>query len=205
MFIFLKNTIKGGFLFLMPVIIFVMILGKAYEIMLKVAEPLGELVPIDVVGGVAVANIMADIFIVLLCFVAGLFASSRLGKKLFSILDDKLMLLIPGYAYLKSVTEGLTGASDETNALKPVMVRFDDQLQIGYEVERTTEDLVVVFFPGAPDPRSGGIAYVNAERIEPINDNFIGVLGSLKRFGKGSSKYVNMDQAKIMLEMDKQG
>ena len=93
---FLKNTLKGGFLFLIPVIIFVMILGKAYELMLKVAEPLGNLVPIEAVGGVAVANINGRCF-QLYCYVsiAGLFASSRLGKKLFSALDDKLMLTYP--------------------------------------------------------------------------------------------------------------
>jgi uncharacterized membrane protein len=204
MFNFLKTTIKGGFIFLIPMIIFIMVLGKAYELMLKIAEPIGELVPLDVVGGIAIANIIANIAIILLCFIAGLFATSKVGKKLFATLDDKLMLLIPGYAYLKSVTEGIAGAEGETNALKPVMVRFDDQLQIGFEVERPCEQLVAVFFPDAPDPRAGAISFINADRIEPIDDNFIGVLGCLKRFGKGSSKYVNLDQAKRMLEVDKQ-
>jgi len=201
MFNFLKTTIKGGFIFLIPVIIFIMILGKAYELMLKIAQPLAEIIPLETVAGVALANLLANIAIIVLCFVAGVFSNSRLGNKLFQALDDKLTLMIPGYAYLKSVTESITGAADETKALKPIMVRMDEQLQIAFEVERTTDDLVAVFFPGAPDPRSGAIGFVSKDRIKPIDDNFIGVLGSLKRFGKGSSKYVNLAQAKELLDL----
>jgi uncharacterized membrane protein len=41
-FRFLKTTVIGGLVFLVPIIIIVAIIGKAFEIMKKVADPLGR-------------------------------------------------------------------------------------------------------------------------------------------------------------------
>ena len=59
LFRFLKTTLIGGIVFLVPVIIIVAIIGKAFEIMKKVADPLSALIPIDSVGGVVVVNLIA--------------------------------------------------------------------------------------------------------------------------------------------------
>jgi len=56
---FIKTTIIGGLVFMVPVVIVVVIAGKALEIMMLVAKPLGNLIPVDAIGGVAVANVLA--------------------------------------------------------------------------------------------------------------------------------------------------
>ena len=60
---FFKTTIIGGLIFLVPIIIVVAILGKAYELMIMVAKPLSAWIPLDAIGGVALANILADTFL----------------------------------------------------------------------------------------------------------------------------------------------
>ena len=73
---FLKTTVIGGVIFLIPLIIIVAILGKAFQIMMRVAEPLSALVPIDSVVDIAVVNLIAVALIILACFVAGLAAKT---------------------------------------------------------------------------------------------------------------------------------
>lgn len=73
---FLKTTVIGGVIFLIPLIIIVAILGKAFQIMMRVAEPLSALVPIDSVADIAVVNLIAVALIILACFVAGLAAKT---------------------------------------------------------------------------------------------------------------------------------
>ena len=51
-FSFLKATIVGGLVFLLPLVFIVLIIGKALKISMVVAEPLGRLIPIDQVGGI---------------------------------------------------------------------------------------------------------------------------------------------------------
>ena len=47
---FIKTTIIGGLVFMVPVVIVVVIAGKALEIMMLVAKPLGNLIPVDSIG-----------------------------------------------------------------------------------------------------------------------------------------------------------
>ena len=56
---FIKTTIIGGLLFLVPVGVLVIVLAKVVDLMLLVAEPMADLVPLDSVAGVALANIIA--------------------------------------------------------------------------------------------------------------------------------------------------
>ena len=128
---FIKTTILGGIIFLIPFVIVVVVLGKAYQIMMHVAEPMSGWIPIDEVGGIALANILALIAIVLSCFVFGLAARSAPAKKLYRALDATLSS-VPGYAFVKAIADSVTRREEHTNGFIPVIVRFDDSAQISF-------------------------------------------------------------------------
>ena len=71
---FFKNTVIGGLIFLVPIVVVIVVLGKAYKIMMVVAGPLDGLIPVDRVGGIALANLVAIVILVLCCYFAGLAA-----------------------------------------------------------------------------------------------------------------------------------
>ena len=50
---FIKTTIIGGLVFMVPVVIVVVIVGKAYKIMLRVGEPIGALITAVLAGVLA--------------------------------------------------------------------------------------------------------------------------------------------------------
>ncbi len=187
---FIKTTIVGGVIFLIPLILLLMLLGKALDISKKVAAPIYHRLPIDSFAGIAVAEISAILLILLVCFVAGMLAISKPGKKLFAFIDSKLILYLPVYAFIKSMTGALYNEEEANEYLKPVLVTLDDQQQIGFEVECCDQNHSVVFFPGAPDPKSGTVAYINPERIEHLDANFKEVFQSLRRLGLGAGKII---------------
>ena len=180
----IKTTLIGGIMFLIPLVFVVVIIGKAFQILKVVAMPIGRLITIESVAGIAVVEILTVAIMVLLCLIFGLFARSQWCRSLYKKLDAALLHLIPGYRWIR----GMTGISDEDAEalLKPVLVRFDDQSQIGFEVDRTDAGLVVVYLPGAPDVRSGSVSYVLADRIEPVDAEFKTVVKNLKHLGRGS-------------------
>ena len=53
---FVKTTVIGGLVFLVPLIIFIVIIGKAFGIMKTLAIPFAAWLPIDSVAGIAVAK-----------------------------------------------------------------------------------------------------------------------------------------------------
>jgi uncharacterized membrane protein len=185
---FIKTTIIGGLVFMVPVVIVVVIAGKALEIMMLVGKPLGNLIPIDSIGGVAVANVLALLGLALLCFVAGLIARSEMAKKVYRSLDSAL-LAIPGYAFVRGFTDSMTKGQETAKSLIPVLVRFDDNEQIGFEVERLEQGNVVVYLPGAPDPWSGSVVYFSGDRVKRLDMTVAQAINNIRHLGRGSQKF----------------
>jgi len=181
-----KTIVVGGLIFLVPFAVALLVLGKVYSVAMRLAEPLDGLIPIEAVGGVALANILAIAIILLACFLAGILATRTWGKKLYGKIDEWLLNLIPRYGFVKSMTESIGGQLDST--LRPVLVRFDDLSQIGFEVERGPGDLVTVYLPGSPDPWSGSVAQIAADRVDALGADFASVIQSLRKIGRGSSE-----------------
>ena len=62
------------------------------------------------------------------------------------------------------------------------------QSQIGFKVDEMPGNLVAVFLPGSPDPRSGTLSYVERDRLQPLKANFKDVSGACRRLGVGTSE-----------------
>ncbi|MGI9533326.1 MAG: DUF502 domain-containing protein [Thermodesulfobacteriota bacterium] len=187
---FLKTTLIGGLIFLIPVVVIAAVFGKAIKIMIVFAKPLEKLVPFESIGGIAVINILAFLIMILLCFLAGLFSRSSTGKRAFNWFDSKLLELLPQYAFVKGFA-GTLKEDDEEKVLIPVFAKLDDQALIGFEVERIDNGLVAVYLPGSPDTLSGTVAYMTEDRVEPLNIDFKEASKILRTLGRGSKQLIN--------------
>ena len=190
----IKTTIIGGLIFLVPIIIVVAILGKAFELMIKVAKPLSEWIPLDSIGGVALANILAVLAILLCCLIAGIIAKGDTAKHILKSVESKLLVAIPGYTFVKGMTDSLNSSEEAAKAFFPVIAKFDDNAQIGFEIERTEKGNVVVYLPGSPNPWSGSVVYVNADRVERLDMTVPDAINNIRHLGRGSAKYGERDR-----------
>jgi uncharacterized membrane protein len=77
----LRTTLMGGLLFLMPVTVLLIILGKALGIAHKLVYPLAARIPIESVIGLRTPMLITIALLVLLCFMAGLVARTALAGK----------------------------------------------------------------------------------------------------------------------------
>jgi uncharacterized membrane protein len=188
-FLLIKTTIIGGLIFLVPIIIVVAILGKAYELMIMVAKPLSAWIPLDAIGGVALANILAVLAILLCCLIAGIIAKGATAKGILKSVESKLLVAIPGYTFVKGMTDSLKSSEEAAKAFVPVIAKFDDNAQIGFEIERTEKGNVVVYLPGSPNPWSGSVVYVNADRVERLDMTVPDAINNIRHLGRGSAKY----------------
>jgi uncharacterized membrane protein len=186
---FVMTTILGGVVFLVPVIILVAIIGKALEIMTKVAAPLDAVIPIDNFAGVATVNILAIILILVVCLFAGLAAKSINAGKVVGYLETNLLSQIPGYSVVKGMATSIAGAEQESG-MKTVFVSFDDYSQVAFEIERTAGGDVVLFLPGAPNAWSGTICVATADRVQPADASMTNVMRTMRDFGKGHASFL---------------
>lgn len=182
----IRTTLIGGAVFLIPLVLVVAVVGKAFQIMKVVATPVSNLIPIESFAGLAFAQIVTAVIMLLSCLVAGLLARSPRGHKVSEKFDAVLLQIIPGWAWVKSVTSSIQD-EDAEEVMKPVLVRLDDQFQLAFEVDRATDGLVAVYLPGSPNPRSGGVSYVTGDRIRPLDAGFKTVLKIYHDFGRGAT------------------
>lgn len=98
-------------------------------------------------------------------------------------------MLLPGYAFVKGLTDSFSSGEEAAKTLIPSMVKLDECTQICFEVERSPEGNVVIYMPGAPDPWSGGVATVSAERVGRLDMSVAQATTMIRQLGRGSSTF----------------
>ena len=186
---YVKATVIGGLTFMIPVLVMIFIFGKAMGIAAAVARPISEKLPVDSLAGVAIVNILSILLIVIICLLAGVLARKAFGMGIARALESKLDLVYPRYAVIKAMTQSLRDDDDSTR-LVPVVARFDDNAQIGLEVDRSDDGLVTVFMPGSPDPWAGTVVHMPENRIHPVDADMLKVSKALKALGRGTSQMI---------------
>lgn len=182
----IKTTILGGVLFLLPLAVVALVLGKAFQISLILAKPIQAVLPAESMAGIALIDVLAVILLLAICYCTGLIARQAVIKAKVGWLDDALSNNVPIYAILKTMISSVAQAEDEAGTLSPILVRFDDYAQIAFEVERQG-DQVVVFLPGAPSPWSGSSILVEANRVEPLDMPATQAVKQVRALGRGSA------------------
>jgi uncharacterized membrane protein len=168
-----------------PFVVLLIVLSKALVLAHKVGDPLAAHLPPEAVFGLHTPLLLAAAVLVLVSFLAGVFARTALAAKMIRRLEDTLLSKVPGYALLKSTGASMLGV--EGPAAYPVVyVRFDDSTQLGLRMDELENGLVTVFIPGTPDAQSGTVHYLAPARVTPANVKLAAAMQCLKGYGAGS-------------------
>jgi len=179
---FLRTTIAGGILFLLPLALIIILLSKVFQVVSKITTPLAQKLP-PIVFGLDGSLLLTVLILVLICFICGLFFRMKLIRKWIGNLEDTVLSLVPGYSLLKSTTADAIGEHIE-NQLSSVLIKDGDAWKIGFLVEEA-EGYCTIFFPGAPKPDSGDVVIIPSADVKKIELPTSTATLSLKNFGRG--------------------
>ena len=185
-FSFIRTTITGGILFLLPVILLLMIFTKAYNILHKLSAPLSEKLP-ELIFGFDGSNLIALLLLILICFVSGLLFRSKYVKNWIKKLEDQVLINLPGYALIKSITAGVMGEKSDED-MSPILIHEDESYSLAFLVEKG-EKFSTVFIPEAPRHDSGEVKIIPTNRIEKLDVSVHKFTQIIKTFGKGSTQW----------------
>jgi len=187
---FIKSTVVGGVLFLIPAALVVFILSYAVHLVSRIAQPISDGLGLDRLGGaggIGAATALAILVLVILCVVAGTFARTGGGRWLSRWFEGSPLASLPQYQMVKSVVEGIAHFEASTE-IKPVLVSIEDGWQVGYLLEPLHDGWVAVFLPQAPTPMSGNVMYFPAARVRPLDLSMVQAMTLVKRIGIGSAE-----------------
>jgi uncharacterized membrane protein len=191
---FIKTTLVGGIVFLIPAVIVVIALGKLIGALKVMAKALASFFGIESLAGGLVLEFLAFTVTIVLCFVAGLLAKRATAKRMRERLDATLLNSIPGYAFIKGLAENLRQTEELAGSFLPVLVQFDDYVQMAFETYREPAGRVAIYLPGAPNPWSGTIVYVTSERVKPLPMTLTEALRNIRSLGKGPINVAGQEQ-----------
>lgn len=185
---FLKTTIVGGLVFLVPLVVLALLLRHALDAARKVAAPVASMFPAHEIAGVAVGTIVAALALVVIAFGAGLLARTRTGRRVTQWIGDSLLGNLPQYRVVSTMAEGLAKV-EQGQGLRPVLVCMDDAWQLGYALpEQLPAGWAAVFIPQSPTPMSGNVLYVRATRVRPLDIGMPMAAKLVKQLGVGSAE-----------------
>src|SRR5262245_53794454 len=166
---YLKATLVGGLLFLLPVIIVLMVLRRATEYALGAAKPISHMLRAETVIGPYGESALAILILILVSLLAGLVARTGGGRRIMRWSENSLLGGLPQYQLVKTMAEGLAQAENAKQGVRPGLSSIEDGWQIGYLLESLENCWVTVFLPQAPTPMSGNVMYLPASRARPLD------------------------------------
>jgi len=180
---FILTTVIGGLLFLVPVGFLAFVFFKAFGFMVVIAEPMADWLPIDTIGGVALANLIAVVAIILVCFLAGLVARNALASGLVKTLESKVLMKIPGYTIIKGIKGGFD--QGESNHFKPVAIALGSAERIGFEIQKLADGRSMVFIPSVPNAFSGVTQILPADQVTYLDVPVTQIMELSEKYGSG--------------------
>ena len=151
---FIKATLMGGLVVILPSILLLNILWWLNELMKDTTRPLVN-VFVDNIGLSELLSQVIVISIVIgICFFLGVVIRNRVGAFLIQGAEKQILERIPGYSMIKELV-GYFLASDKKSAFSsPALVQpwGTDVWLTGFIVEEINDTYSTVFIPTAPNP-----------------------------------------------------
>jgi uncharacterized membrane protein len=182
---FVGTTILGGVLFLTPIVVLAFVLGKAFQYVSLALKPVAALIPDRLASAPTATAILTVALLAILCFLAGLFAQTHAAQRFVLGLEGSVLSKLPGYEYLKQAGTSVLGFG-ETAKHPVVLAHLGGAWRIGVQTDHVGKDLVAVFVPNSPNPLSGSVFFLAADRVRPLEGSLASAIACLRRCGTGS-------------------
>jgi uncharacterized membrane protein len=191
LFGFVKSTLLGGFLFLLPIGIVVIVLAR----LVAYAGRAGDAIDARLFPGASgdlLPLVFALVLLLLAAFAAGSLARTAFGRRMFAWLEAAILANLPAYMVVRQTVADMTGGSVALTGgagTEVVLVRLDDMSVLGFLIERLANGDGIVYLPGAPSALSGSVARVEGARISATALKPAEVVQGMRRLGAGLAAF----------------
>ncbi len=188
---FLKSTIVGGLLVILPMAVFLFIVAWIFGLVRRAISPLTAVVMQQSPLQGVVADGLVIVLLIVACFSVGALVRTRLGKWLYAMLESKLLQRAPGYSLIKeTVSQFLGNKKSPFSTVALVQIFGNETLVSGFVTDEHEDGTCTVFVPTGPNPTSGNIYHMPQDRVHPIDVSVEDAMRSIISCGAGSSTLI---------------
>src|SRR5262245_20139072 len=180
---FVKVTLVGGMLIVLPLWVSLLLLLKAIKGVLAVLQPIAKLVPQRFVHH----DVVALCLLILICFGIGLLIRTEFGKRIGDWLEQHLLGRLPGFSIIRGMIGQFAGKEDE-QSFQPALVEIEEALVPAFIIEKHVDGQFTVFVSSSPTPMAGAIYILQPERVHPVDVPLRKAMVCVTKWGAGAAE-----------------
>jgi uncharacterized membrane protein len=185
MFKFVKTTVIGGLLFILPLVLIFVLIEKAIHLLRGPVEKLLPMFAGHDIAGVTLVTLAALMGLIVLCFLAGLLAKTSTAARALQASEDKVLSKLPGYELIKDATARLAGL-ENADGSKVGMVAEGQGWRLCLVLESVGDWLTVYMPDGGPGGGTAGeVRMLRATDVIITDLSWLGLASGLRRGGRG--------------------
>ena len=201
---FVKSTVLGGVLVILPLAIFFFALTWIFGLVLSAISPLTNILMRNSPLQGIVADILVVALLVAVCFSVGAIVRTKLGKWLYLFVESNVFLRVPGYSLIKeTVFQFLGNKKSPFSSVALVQIFGNETLVSAFITDKHKDGTHTVFVPTGPNPTSGNIYHLPKDLVHPVDISVEDAMRSIISCGAGSSTLISKRKDQIT-ETDQQ-
>jgi len=187
---FLKTSLLGGVVVILPVAILVSVLLWVFRLVTSIIEPLTRLLIKDSQLNEYAAAAIVVVLIVTACFFVGVLVRTRLGGFLYRQIEHRVLRLAPGYSLIKDTVLQIFGNRKDSPFSSVALVQLfgNENLATAFITDQHGDGSFTVFVPTGPNPTSGLIYHLPGRYVHPVNVPVQDAMRTIISCGAGSAK-----------------
>src|SRR5262249_34490484 len=182
---FLKATLLGGVVVVLPAWLAVLLVLKALGHLEIFVKPVSSHLP----QSIAHPRVIGILVLVGLCFLVGAAIQTAIGAKAERAAERAVLERIPGYTTLRSLASRLSDHA-EMASFQPALVEMEEALVPAFIVERHSGNRCTVVIPSVPTPMAGAVYIIDNSRVHSLDLPAVSVMQCISKWGGGSDKLV---------------
>jgi len=180
---FIKTTMLGGALIIIPAALIVFILAKVARALKGALDPLAAELP----PGIQFPYMTEIVTVIAVCFIAGLLIRTRPGRWIGGLIERYVFDRVPGYALARGLTRtSVTG--DTTQGITPALVEMEEGLVPALIIEQHEDGYVTVFVPSPPVPTVGQAYVFESGKAHPVDVSLPKFIACITKWGLGAQE-----------------
>jgi uncharacterized membrane protein len=181
---YVKATITGGLLFLIPLVLIIIVIGKAFRLLEPLLEKAVVWLHIETFVGVTFLTVLTAFVLCLIAFIAGLMIRLDKVKRLGNAVEELILKFLPGFEYLKAIA-GEQDNVEGRSKWNAVLLEDGEAWVIAFIVEQDTNGYTTVFIPESPRADSGNSKIMLTSSLRYHSMSTRDALNSLRHYGAG--------------------
>lgn len=191
--IFIRTSLLGGFVVILPISIFVLIVKWIYKFVSTLVQPIDTLLfkNSPYIKGVA-ADVIVILIVLIVCFLIGIFVKTKLGKWIHDSFEKKILRIAPGYTLIKETVLQFVGHKKSPfSRVALIDVYNTGTLMTAFITDEHSDGSFTVFAPTGPNPTTGFIFHLPRDKVKILNVSIESTVRSIISCGAGSSRLID--------------